>query len=314
MSTDSPDKTVFRQASKERTSRVDATVIKPSPGRRTGHTQMPNRQPQERHEHLPEPRQHSPHMDVGYPDIQAGQFSTQHGLNPLVNAASMLIAVFYKTRQSVSHPNAGALHQQLVTAIRKFESTAKSLNIKPEIVLSSRYILCAALDEAVLNTPWGSESAWTQRTLLSMFHNETNGGEKFFLLLERMKMYPAENLDILELMYILLSIGFEGKYRVITRGRDAIEQIRDELYRVIRTYRGEYERSLSNSWRGLGRTKKSLANYVPMWVMASIVCGVLVLSYSGFRYWLHHSTAQVAAQLNTIATTSTDKNVSQKTN
>ena len=295
MSTDNADKTVFRQARNDRNSKIDATVIRPTPGRRNTSTQVPVHQEPSRHDVAAEPRQANQGSGLPYQDFLAGKFSTQHGLNPLVNAASTLLAVFYKIRQSVSHPNVGGLHKQLVTTVRNFETSAKNQNIKPEIILSARYVLCAALD------PWGSESAWTQRTLLSLFHNETNGGEKFFLILDRMKTYPAENLDFLELMYILLSLGFEGKYRVITRGRDAIEQIRDELYRVIRTYRGDYERALSTNWRGLGKTKKSLASYVPMWVMASVVAGVLVMSYSGFRYWLHHSTTEVTAQLNAIA-------------
>lgn len=317
MASDKTDKTVFRQAKggSSQGGRVDATIIRPSPGRRSGQTQMPGRSREPASAQQPVPGRAAQTLDTSYHDYLAGHFSTHYGLNPLVNTASTLIAVFYKTRQSVSHQNVGALHQQLVSALRNFESSAKSLNIRPEVIVSARYILCAALDEAVLNTPWGAESAWTQRTLLSLFHNETNGGEKFFLILDRMKTYPADNLDILELMYILLSLGFEGKYRVIARGRDAIEQIRDELYRVIRTYRGEYERALSPTWQGLGKSRNTLARYVPMWVMASIAAGVLVLSYSGFRYWLHHTTADVAVQLNHIASpvvaVNTAKHVSQ---
>ena len=134
-----------------------------------------------------------------------------------------------------------------------------------------------------------------------MFHNETSGGEKFFLILDRMRDMPAENLYILEMIYIFLSLGYEGKYRVIHRGKESLEQIRDELFRIIRNNRGEYERSLSPSWEGLGRMKNSLAQYIPMWVVASVVGGVLLLSYSGFRYWLYESSSPVAQQLTDIA-------------
>jgi len=301
MSSDEQDKTVFRQSKNTHTNKIDATIIRPTPGRRSGHTQMPQTPDHSRQK--PTSRaSHSEHgQNAEFADYFDGNFTTEQGLNPLVNLASTLIAVFYKTRQSVSHPNIAGLHQQLVSAIRTFEENTKNNNIKPEIVLASRYILCAALDEAVLNTPWGADSAWTQRSLLSVFHNETNGGEKFFLLLDRMKEYPADNLDILELMYILLSLGFEGKYRVVSRGRDMIEQIRDELYRVIRTYRGDYEHGLSGAWQGIGKTRNSLTHYMPMWVITSIAIGILVLTYSGFRYWLHQSTEYAATQLNTIA-------------
>ena len=207
----------------------------------------------------------------------------------------------------MSHPNVGGLHQRLVNEIKAFEANAKEQGIKPEVVLSARYILCTVLDEAVLNTPWGAESAWTQRTLLSMFHNETSGGEKFFLILDRMRDMPAENLSILEMIYIFLSLGYEGKYRVLHRGKEALEQIRDELFRIIRNHRGEYERSLSPSWEGLGRIKNSLAEYIPMWVIASVVAGVLLVSYTGFRYWLYQSSAPVAQQLVDISNNKPEK-------
>ena len=131
--------------------------------------------------------------------------------------------------------------------------------------------------------------------------------QKFFLILYRMRDIPAENLYILEMIYIFLSLGYEGKYRVIHRGKESLEQIRDELFRIIRNHRGEYERSLSPSWQGLGRMKNSLAQYIPMWVVASVVSGVLLLSYSGFRYWLYQSSAPVAQQLTDIADNKPEK-------
>lgn len=301
MSSDDSDKTVFRQPSVD----ADKTVLRPMPGGRSGTQQSPVQ--------IQQPIQQVPVQQPAAPAYQPQQpasvahgssnayFSTASGLNPLVNAASTLIAVFEKTRSSISHPDVGGLHNRLVNEIKAFETAAKEIGVKPEIVLSARYAVCTALDEAVLNTPWGSESAWPQRTLLSVFHNETAGGEKFFLILERMRQQPAENLYILELMYIFLSLGFEGKYRVIHRGRDMIEQMRDELFLLIRRQRGEYERSLSPNWRGLGKTRNSLTHYIPLWVVASIVAAILFFSYSGFRVWLYDSSAPVVEQLDEIA-------------
>lgn len=228
-------------------------------------------------------------------------FRTNVGLNPLVNAASTLIAVFERTRQSMSHPDVGGLHQRLVHEVRNFETQAREEGIRQEVILSARYLLCAILDEAVMNTPWGSESAWSQRSLLSVFHGETFGGEKCFLILDRMRQAPAENLDVLELFYVCLSLGFEGKYRVANRGREQLDQIRDELFATIRRYRGEYERALSPRWQGLGKVGNSLAESIPMWVAASVVAAVLFFSYTGFRYWLHATATPVAENLSHIA-------------
>jgi len=287
------DKTVFRP----RSANPDHTILRPTPGRRGAPppaqpaSHQPPPQPQPRHQ---QPRSQP---QPSYTDVEPSYFRNSHGLNPLVNSASTLIAVFEKTRNTISHSDIGGLHQRLSNEIRAFQTRTQDLGYQPEIVLAARYVLCSALDEIVLNTPWGAESQWPQKTLLSIFHNETSGGEKFFLILDRMRQTPAENRDMLELLYILLSLGFEGRYRFAERGRDALEQIRDELFRIIRNYRGEYERALSRNWQGLGNIRKSLAHYLPMWVVASFVGAVLVLGYSGFRYWLYDSSTPVVEHL-----------------
>jgi len=290
MSVDNADKTVFRQP----INRGDGTVIRPMPGGRA-----PSNQP------APPPMQQPYQPQQAQPmsmprDAAPNDFSTVSGLNPLVNAASTLLAVFSKTRESLSHPNVGSLHQQLDREIKAFDMKARSAGVKEDTVMIARYLLCTILDEAVLNTPWGAESAWNQRTLLGTFHKETAGGEKFFAILDRLRNSPAENIDALELIYICLSLGYEGKYRVIARGRDQLEQLRDDLFFIIRSYRGEYERALSPCWQGLASSRNTLSNYVPMWVVASVVVGLMALTYSGFRYWLDQSSSAVSQQLSEI--------------
>lgn len=300
MSPDNPDKTVFRQPD----NKGDGTVVRPMPGGRASSESStppdPSSTIQDNSSHTPPPLLSNPlNQKV---DFNPGKFQTDFGLNVLVNSSAMLIAVFTKTRVALSHPDVGGLHQQLVNELKLFEAKSKEEGVKPEIILAARYLLCTILDEAVLNTPWGAESAWTQKTLLSVFHNETEGGEKFFLLLDRMRNSPAENIDILELMYIFISLGYEGKYRVMRGGRETLEELRDDLFQLIRSHRGEFERALSPSWKGLGKTRNTLTQYVPMWVVASIFCGVMVISYSGLRYWMYESTGDVAQLLIEIST------------
>ncbi|MFT6388050.1 MAG: type VI secretion system protein ImpK [Cellvibrionaceae bacterium] len=297
MFSDDPDKTLFKQPKPG----GDRTVIRPTPGGRGASAQeppMPRSQPQGQ----AQPQQPLPRRPVqpGM-DVEAAYSRMSAGLNPLVNSASTLIAVFEKTKQSLSHPDVGGLHQRLVNEIKTFEMRANEQGIAKEVVLSARYLLCSVIDEAILNTPWGSDSPWAQRTLLTVFHNETSGGEKSFIIIDRMKERPAENIDILELCYICLSLGFEGKYRLMHRGRDTLEQIRDELFRIIRNQRGEYERTLSPSWEGLGKTRNTLSEYIPMWVVVSCVAVILFFSYSGFRYWLYQSSTPVAEKLSEIS-------------
>lgn len=290
---DDSDKTVFRGAGGGAPD--DRTVVRPTPGGR-GAPRDPGYSPQQ----APPAQQAAPPPRPS----ETQRFQVANGLNPLVDSASTLLALLVTLRHTVSHPDPNGLYQRIGYEIKSFEANAKEKGIRPEIVLAARYCLCSAVDEAVLGTPWGSESPWIQRSLLSAFHNEVAGGEKYFLIIDRMRENPAENLDMIELLYLILSLGFEGRYRLIDRGRDRLEEIRDDLFRIIRTYRGEYERDLSAHWHSVARKRAKLAEYVPMWVIASCVGVFLLLSYFGFRVWLYNSSAEVNQKLIAISTIS----------
>lgn len=204
------------------------------------------------------------------------------GLNPITSAATTLIALIAQLRESASHPDPQRLFSHVCQELKEFEARARGSGEPPDHVLAARYLLCTALDETVLNTPWGSQSAWAEQTLLSTFHNETWGGEKFFQLLDRLVQDPARNLHLLELMYLLLALGFEGKYRIRERGHAELERIEAGLYQTIRMQRGDFERSLSPRWRGVANPRSRLARYVPLWVVGAIAAGVLVVAYAGF--------------------------------
>jgi type VI secretion system protein ImpK len=291
MSGNDSDKTVFKQPMPG----GDRTGMRPTPGARGQST--PGRD-QTAMEYQRQPAAAASRPTI--PDVNSNLFNANHSVNPIVNAASTMIAVFAKTRSTARHNDVGGLYQRLVNEIKSFESRLRDLNLKQEQLLSARYLMCSVLDEAVLNTPWGSESAWAQRTLLSVFHGETSGGEKSFLILDRLKQTPSENLELIELFYICISMGFEGRYRLMNRGREGLEQIREELFSIIRRHRGDYERSLSPSWAGLGNLRNPLTEYIPLWFVVALMLAILFFSYSGLRYWLYSSSTPVVQEISEL--------------
>jgi len=222
------------------------------------------------------------------------------GSNHLVDAAAQLIALIGRLKNITQHNDIAGLHRQMIQAIQNFENTARSKGASPEGIIAGRYAICAAIDEAVLNTPWGSGSLWSNQTMLSTFHQETSGGEKFFLILDRIRQEPARNIDLLELYTLCLAMGFEGKYRIQDNGRVRLDALREELFQVIRGQRGEYERELSPHWRGHAAPKNALRQQVPYWVVAALTGAVLLSIYIGFNWILHHSAAPVVERLERI--------------
>ena len=123
----------------------------------------------------------------------------------------------------------------MASAVREFEQRALQTGMDTRSLRAARYALCATIDDLVLSTPWGSHSAWTSQSLTSMFHNEVSGGERFFDILEGMEREMGRHGDVVELMYLCLSLGFEGRYRVLPRGAATLAEFRDGVFRTLRT-------------------------------------------------------------------------------
>lgn len=223
------------------------------------------------------------------------------GLNPLAGAAAALLAEAVQLRHAGQAEDLHALNRRLGDELKLFEQRALQAGLESSEVMAARYVLCTLLDEAVVTTPWGNESEWSQMSLLSRFHNETFGGEKFFRLLERLGRNPVKHLALLELMYLCLALGFEGQYRVLPRGMLELEAIRDALYRQIRQLRGDVPREISPHWQGLEDGRRRLVRSVPGGLLALSTLLCLALLYGGFAWVLGEQRERVLQPFQVVA-------------
>jgi type VI secretion system protein ImpK len=218
------------------------------------------------------------------------------GLNPLVQAAAPLLLLTGQLRTATA-VDVADLRRHVLEEIRRFEDQAHAAGIRSEIVLAARYALCAGLDEAVLSTPWGAQSEWAQRPVLVALHHEAWGGEKFFEMLDRIVVDPARHLDLMELQYLLLALGFTGKYHLLDRGQEQLTDLQRNLHRTIRSQRGPAPTELSLQWRGLEDRRNRLVRYVPWWVVAAAAVALLVVTFVVYYSWLATQAAPLQAKL-----------------
>ena len=220
-------------------------------------------------------------------------------LNPLVSAAMPLLAAAPRVRNTARHSNPAALRDALSDGIRKFEAQARSQGLPNEQVIAGRYILCTLLDESAASTPWGGSGAWSGNSLLVQFHNESWGGEKVFQLMSKLAENVAGNRSLLELLYVVLSLGFEGRYRIIDNGRAQLDGVRTRLAQMLGQGHTP-ERLLSPRWQGHAAAAPRLMDGMPLWLIASGFLLLLALAYTGLRFALASSADPIFAKLQAL--------------
>jgi len=233
------------------------------------------------------------------PMVSNGSMAESHVyINPITHCATPLLGLIATLSHLAYEQDIHDVRADAVKKVREFEWQCGQCGVDEEQSLYARYILCTVLDEGVTKTPWGSQGTWSKQSLLSQFHEETGGGEKFFRLLEQLQTYPAKYINVLELMYICMSLGFEGKYSLVERGNVEIENLRDNLFHLLKMQRDEPERDLSPHWQGVSTKRNTLMKHIPTWVIFALSGVVLLALYSGFAYKLNEKTDTILSRLN----------------
>ena len=259
----------------------DRTIIRPRPGGRSSDIRP------------------DPVIPVQLPPTETAIPRLGH-LNPLESASSGLLALLTRLNISRTQSDTVGLKEKITGEIKQFQITAQAQGIDAQTITSARYVLCTVLDEAVLNTPWGHNSSWTQQSLLSLFHNEVSGGERFFHLLKSLAQNPAKNRNLLELMYLCLGLGFKGRYQLIDGGRDKLTSIREWLYQILQKERGYVEHTLSPHWQGIRDKRNPLIKLMPLWVIGALSVGFLSILFSIFLFQLNNDSDPVFREIYAI--------------
>lgn len=167
------------------------------------------------------------------------------GINPLVDACSSIFSTSSQLKNIRSLRQLSSLQNELIQEINSFQALVKGHGYNTEYITVCRYVLCAFLDDIIANTPWGSDGRWDSYSLLDAFQQDIHHHDKFFGLIERCFKEPMLYIDLMELIYICLSLGYKGQYRSTEHSQYHLEQITDNLYQHIRVYRGNYSKILS---------------------------------------------------------------------
>lgn len=227
------------------------------------------------------------------------------GSSPLITAASELLAIPPQLRQITGNIDVHQLHNLVKLQVQAFENQAISVCDDSQIRIDSSYILCALIDETVLNTPWGEHSHWSQNPMLSIFHHETYGGERVYDILGYALQSPSRYEDILELVYLAFSLGFMGKYRVEPQGALKIEQNRSQIYELLNRSRSELQLALSPKIQPLTGFSNRLHSFLPYWIVTALL---VLLAFSVYSYWLLQLNKQSDTTLQVMSAIVPEKN------
>ncbi len=201
-------------------------------------------------------------------------------INPIIDASTPLMGFMIRVQNLKSVENIAVIRNRVAEEIRSIERELTELKYDKATILAHRYTLCSAIDEFVMGSNLASDGYWSDNSLLSQFHNERWGGEKFFSILNRIMSESHHYLHVLEFMYMLLGLGFEGMYRVRHNGKEELRYIIEEVADIIKKHEEWEETNYTNDIANIYDKKYHIKTYrLPLLIS-------LISLLALFGFWL----------------------------
>ncbi|MCW8332981.1 type IVB secretion system protein IcmH/DotU [Vibrio paucivorans] len=155
--------------------------------------------------------------------------------NQLINISSELLSTTLKISTLPEPEDLSVLREQLIQSINDIKAKGAELTYPVAVIDKLCFLYAVVIDEFIIYTEWGEKRGWENKTLLSQLFGMRNGGELFFSVAEKAVRQPHKLIDLLEVIYIFLNIGFKGQYR--DSGNDQLKAFVHQLEQVVSQYR-----------------------------------------------------------------------------
>jgi type VI secretion system protein ImpK len=127
-------------------------------------------------------------------------------------------------------PAPDVLKRRIATLLEDMDRRGLEAGIAKRDLDEAKYAIVAFIDEQLFRSPWAGRQQWMLEPLQLVYFNENTAGEGFFERVDVLERDPSR-LHVLQIYYLCLALGFQGKYAV--RGGDGLVAVMDRLSSAI---------------------------------------------------------------------------------
>jgi type VI secretion system protein ImpK len=167
--------------------------------------------------------------------------------------------------------------------VAAMEQRARESDVPAPLIELAKFALVGFLDETILQSQWALREVWAGNPLQLQYFNEFNAGEEFYTKLESLRNADdPRKLDVLEVYFLCLSLGFKGKYADL-KGMEKIKVLTESIAKELRKARTKGVDGLSPAWEPKDQNAGAAKEF-PVWVIA-VACGAVLLMMYAVLHW-----------------------------
>lgn len=164
-----------------------------------------------------------------------------------------------------------------------FERNARRLNVSSEDVYAAKYAFCAALDESILSSGLAIREVWERAPLQLILFGDQLAGENFYKELEQVRHRGHASIQTLEVFYMCLLSGFQGKYAL--EGEEKLNYLIATLDKEIAHLKGKRAK-FAPHWKSPDNIKHMMRAEASMWTIGAALALFGITVFTGLNWLL----------------------------
>ncbi len=245
------------------------------------------------------PRRETPRIPL-HEALRVRDLGAASSSNPLLAAAAPLLILLGRLRTGLVELQVAPLMEHVTREIERFEQNARAAGVDPHEVLVAKYALSGTADDIVQNLPGGNRGDWQQYSMVARFFHKRDSGVGFFQEVEKALQAPAQRYNLLELMLVCLSLGFEGQFRTAPNGAVQLARYRGAIYESLRRVKPRPDEDISVTWAPVEQGRRRRFGAIPIPAVAGIAAAALLGIFATFSTLINRDGTAVAADMRAL--------------
>lgn len=187
------------------------------------------------------------------------------------------------------------LRRRIKDLLDEPERDASRFGLPGKAFREAKFALVAFIDATILSSNWSRKDYWIAKPLQLELYNSFDAGETFFDHLDELRTHPSENVEILEVYYLCMTLGFKGRYELYEQERLRI--IIEETYDLLRRTPGMSLGALAPHGQPRGQIATEVRSKLPVWVIAAFAAGIGLLIYLGMFVYMNYAASSAADEI-----------------
>ena len=125
-------------------------------------------------------------------------------------------------------PQPDVLRRRIATLLEEMDRRGAEAKIPKRDLEDAHYAIVAFIDEQLFRSSWSGRQQWMLEPLQLTYFNENTAGDGFF---QRVEALEKERPHVLQIYYLCLALGFQGKYAV--KNGDGLSALIEKLGAIL---------------------------------------------------------------------------------